>query len=106
MYERIYGGPGSTSGFCGANAGPQGSPQPFVAATHLAYCRIFYHQIDPETQFRAGGWTNNWNQPDMPAAVRIDMAPAVPDPMRLPAVSITAQLHVNRSFEDLLDVDQ
>src|SRR5436309_6719974 len=47
--ERLYAGPASTAGFCGDMA-LQGSPQPFVAATHLAHCWISYFQMNVDTQ--------------------------------------------------------
>jgi hypothetical protein len=100
VYERLY-TPGSTAGFCGDGIALQGSPQSLVAATRLAYCRISYHQIDPDTQFRGGAWVNTWSQPDLPGAVRIEMAPAAPDATRLPIVAVTAPLRVNRFFQDL-----
>jgi hypothetical protein len=101
VYERLYSGPGSTAAFCGESVALQGSPQPFVAATHLAYCRISYFQMNPDTQFRGGSWVGEWGAPTMPSAVRIEMAPAVPDPIRLPIVAITAPLYVNRFFDEL-----
>ena len=67
----------------------------------MAYCRILYFQMNPDTQFRGGGWVDSWKDPNMPSAVRIDMTPAAPDPVRLPAVSITAPLYVNRVFDEL-----
>ncbi|MBZ5673276.1 MAG: hypothetical protein LAP61_03435 [Acidobacteriia bacterium] len=101
VYERLYSGPGSTAEFCGESVALQGSGQPFVAATRLAYCRFSYFQMNPDTQFRGGGWVTAWDSPNMPSAVRIEMAPAVPDPVRLPAVAITAPLHANRLFDEL-----
>jgi hypothetical protein len=106
VYENLYAGLGSTAGFCGESLALQGSPQPLVAATHLAYCRFSYHQMDPDTQFRGGGWVNDWNQPDLPGAVRIEMAPAAPDAARLPVVAVTVALRTNRSFLDLPYEDQ
>ena len=104
--EHLYTGPGSTAGFCGEGIALQGSPQPLVAARRLAYCRISYFQMNPDTQFREGGWVDGWNQPDLPGAVRIEMGPAAPDPIRLPVVAVTAPLHANRHFEDLTYDDQ
>jgi len=98
--ERLYGGPASTAEFCGEGVALQGSPQPFVAANHLAYCRFSYFQMNPDTQFRGGGWVDAWNDPNMPSAVHIEMAPATADPIRLPVVSITAPLYVNRFFDE------
>lgn len=99
--ERLYGGPASAAGFCGEGVALQGSPQPFVAASHLAYCRFLYFQMNPDTQFRGGGWVDAWNEPNMPSAVHIEMAPATADPIRLPVVSITAPLYVNRFVDEL-----
>ena len=104
--ERLYGGPGSTASFCGEGVALQGSPRPLVAASRLAYCRISYFQMNPDTQFRGGGWVDAWNDPNMPSAVRIDMASAVPDPIRLPVVSITAPLFATRFFDELHYDDQ
>jgi hypothetical protein len=100
VYEHIYAGTGSTGGFCGDDVALQGSPQPLVAANRLAYCRISYFQMDVDTQFRGGAWVGTWRQPDLPGAVRIEMAPAAPDPIRLPIVAVTAPLRTNRRFED------
>ena len=106
VYERLYTGPGSTAGFCGESIALLGSPQPLVAATRLAYCRISYHQMDPDTQFRGGGWVDSWSQPDLPGAVRIEMVPAAPDAIRLPVVAVTVALRTNRSVLDLPYEDQ
>ncbi|MBZ5632818.1 MAG: prepilin-type N-terminal cleavage/methylation domain-containing protein [Acidobacteriia bacterium] len=103
--ERLY-TPAGTAGFCSTDVALQGSPQPLVAASRLAYCRISYFQMNPDTQFRGGAWVDSWNQPDLPGSVRILMAPAAPDPSRLPVVDVTAPLHINRSFEDLHYDDQ
>ncbi len=100
VHERPYLGPGTTSEFCSENVALQGSAQPFVAATRLAYCRFSYHQVNPDTQFRGGGWVNNWNEPNMPSAVRIEMLSAAPDAIRLPALTVTASLPVIRDFQD------
>jgi prepilin-type N-terminal cleavage/methylation domain-containing protein len=106
VYEHPYAGTASTGGFCGDDAALQGSPQPLVAASRLAYCRFSFLQMNQDTQFREGGWVNNWHQPDLPGAVRIEMAPASADPIRLPMVAVTAPLHPNRHFEDLPYEDQ
>jgi type II secretory pathway component PulJ len=106
VYERIYTGQASTAGFCGESIALQGSAQPIVAASRLAFCRISYHQIDPDTEFRGGSWVSSWSQPDLPAAVRIEMLPAAPDAARLPALGVTALLHTNRSYQDLPYEDQ
>ena len=101
VHERLYAGPASTAGFCGEGVTLQGSPQPFVAASHLAYCRFSYFQMNPDTQFRGGSWIGEWGAPTMPSVVRIEMAPAAPDPNRLPIVAITAPLYVNRFLDEV-----
>jgi prepilin-type N-terminal cleavage/methylation domain-containing protein len=106
VYEHLYTGSASTGGFCGDSAALQGSSQPLVAASHLAYCRISYFQVNPDTQFRGGSWVGSWSQPDLPGAVRIEMAPAEADPIRLPVVAVTAAVHSNRHFEDEVYEDQ
>jgi prepilin-type N-terminal cleavage/methylation domain-containing protein len=105
VYERLYAGPGSTTAFCAETVGLQGSAQPFVAATHLAFCRLSYFQMNPDTQFRGGSWVDSWKDPNMPSAVRVEMAPAIADPVRLPQVTITAPLYVNRFFDELTYYD-
>ncbi|MGH9645733.1 MAG: PulJ/GspJ family protein [Bryobacteraceae bacterium] len=101
VYERLYTGPASMAAFCSQSVAVQGSGQPFVAATHLAYCRFSYFQVIPEAQFRGGAWVEAWAGPILPSAVHIEMAPAAPDPIRLPVVAITAPLHVIRFPEEL-----
>lgn len=99
VHERLY-TPGNMAAFCSGGIALQGSPRPFVAATRLAYCRISYHQMNPDTRFQGGGWVQTWNDPILPSAVRIEMAPAAPDPTRLPVVDVSATLHTNRFFDD------
>ena len=106
IHERPYSGAGTMSEFCSENISLRGSAQPFVAATRLAYCRFFYHQVNPDTQFRGLDWVNNWNDPDLPSAVRIELLPAAPDATRLPVLSVTASLPANRFFQDLPYEDQ
>lgn len=106
VYERPYTGPASTASFCGETIAIQGSPQYLMAAGRLAYCRFSYRQTDADTQFRGPGWSAAWGFPDLPTAVRIEMAPAAPDPARLPVLAVTALLRVNRSIEDAPYEDQ
>jgi hypothetical protein len=44
--------------------------------------------------------------PDLPGVVRIEMAPAAPDPVRLPVVTVTAPVYTNRAFDDPRYEDQ
>ena len=57
--------------------------------------------MNPDTQFRGGGWVDSWHDLNMPSAVHIEMSPATADPIRLPVVSVTAPLYVNRFFDEL-----
>ena len=95
--EFLYSGPFSVSPFCGGGSFRAGvaMPQSFVLADRLAYCRISYQEIDPTT-YMGGNWVPQWTHPNLPAAVHVDMAPLIPDPARLPLVSVTAPIHVTR----------
>ena len=106
VYERPFTGPASLANFCGEALAIQGSAQFLTAAGRLAYCRFSYRQTDADTEFRGPAWIPAWGFPNLPTAVRIEMAPAAPDPTRLPILSVTATLRVNRSIEDAPYVDQ
>jgi len=95
--EFLYSGPMSTAPFCsGGNFLPgQATPQSFVLADRLAYCHISYQQRNQDTMM-GETWLPVWNQTDLPAAVRVDMEPLIPDPARLPLVPVTVPIHVNR----------
>jgi len=95
--EFLYTGPMSTAPFCLGGIFSPGhvTPQSFVLADHLAYCRISYQQSNQDTRM-GEGWVPVWNQQNLPAAVRVDMEPLVPDPARLPLVPVTVPIHVNR----------
>jgi len=95
--ESLYTGPFSTTPFCagGGFLPGQATPQSFVLADRLAYCRISYQQGNPENRF-GESWLPVWTQTNLPAAVRIDMEPLVPDAARLPLVPVTVPIHINR----------
>jgi prepilin-type N-terminal cleavage/methylation domain-containing protein len=71
----------------------QTGPSSFVLADKLAYCRLSYRDFDPRAGER---WLEQWPQDRWPTAVRIDMAPLVADPGRLPLMGVTAPIRVNR----------
>lgn len=98
--EFLYTGPLSIAPFCaGGNFQPgQATPQSFVLADRLAYCRISYQRRNPETMM-GEAWLPVWNQPNLPAAVRVDMEPLTPDPARLPLIPVTVPIHVNREVQ-------
>jgi prepilin-type N-terminal cleavage/methylation domain-containing protein len=95
--EFLYSGPFSTTLFCG-NAlliRPKATPESFVLADRLASCRILYKESRPDTPV-SGDWLQVWNRPNLPAAVRVEMVPLFPDPARLPLLTVTVPLHINR----------
>lgn len=95
--EHLYSGPLSTAPFCIAGQVPpvEATPASFVVADHLAYCRISYHEMIPDAPLQ-GSWIPAWTRPDLPSAVRIEMAQLAPNPSQLPAVSLTVPIHVTR----------
>jgi prepilin-type N-terminal cleavage/methylation domain-containing protein len=96
--EFLYTGPTSLSPFCIDNQFQPGQAQPdsFVLADRLAYCRILYQQRPPDLPPTGGKWIDLWNTPELPAAVRFDMAPLIVDPARLPLLSVTVPIHITR----------
>jgi prepilin-type N-terminal cleavage/methylation domain-containing protein len=95
--EFLYTGPFSIAPFCAGGAFSPGlaTPQSFVLADRLAYCRISYQMRNQET-LMGENWIPVWNQPNLPAAVRVDMEPLYPDPARLPLIPVTVPIHINR----------
>jgi prepilin-type N-terminal cleavage/methylation domain-containing protein len=96
--EALYTGPRSLSLFCIDNQfrPGQATPQSFVLADRLAYCRISYQDRPPDTPPMGGKWLQAWTLPELPAAVHFDMAPLIVDSSRLPLLSVTVPLHITR----------
>ena len=105
--ERLYTGPLGAGLLCtGIAADPlTGASAPtfvpiqigaysFVLADKLAYCRFSYRDLLPPPELER--WINRWIKPVLPSAIRIDMAPLVPDPSRLEPVSLTIPIRVTR----------
>jgi prepilin-type N-terminal cleavage/methylation domain-containing protein len=111
--ERPYTGPQSTVPYCG-NAPPppvsayefgaprsvaQGGAQSgasYVLAEHLASCRFSYHEPYDQNRFIETPWLPFWDKPLLPAGVRIEMRPAVPDAGGLSVLGVTVPIQVNR----------
>jgi prepilin-type N-terminal cleavage/methylation domain-containing protein len=105
--EHLYTGPRSAGSFClGAIPDPslggwapgflpiQVGPDSFVLADKLAYCRFIYREtLLPPALAR---WMPVWPKMGWPSAVRIEMAPLEAARARLPLVSITAPIRVNK----------
>ena len=73
----------------------ESGPGSFVLADKLAYCHFLYRDVPqppkPET------WTPRWVRMDeWPSAVRIDLAPLVPDPSRPQVLPVTVPLRASR----------
>jgi prepilin-type N-terminal cleavage/methylation domain-containing protein len=114
MNEFHYTGPGALLPLCAAPAvdaatgfprliPPQPSPGSFVLADKLAYCRLSYLVNDPRTRQRA--WLPRPVGGRLPEAVRIEMAPMIPDPARVQMATMTLPIHVSRdphqNYEDI-----
>lgn len=89
LRERLFYGSGAAGPACAAN------PAPIVLAERLAYCRFFYREFIPES-LDQGNWVPAWDRPNLPASVRLEMAPAAPNPARLPMVSLHVPIHITR----------
>jgi general secretion pathway protein J len=105
--EHWYTGPRGAGQFClGMGADPiTGAPAPqfapievgsgsFVLADKLAYCRFSYRDTLPAPELER--WIVHWIKPVLPSAVRIEMAPLVPDASRLEPVTLTIPVRVTR----------
>lgn len=100
--ERVYAGPESAGTLC-LGGGPQGvqfrpietGPGSFVLADRLAYCRFEFQEVMPNTQ--EVRWVPLWTTNQFPSAIRIDVAPLEPDPSKLPLLTMTAPLRVNKN---------
>lgn len=114
--ELYYAGPSSLAMLClgvgmRGEAGPvmqtrppQATPDSFVLADKLAYCRLSYLKFNE--QMRQREWLSVWNAAGLPAAIRIDMKQLIPDPSRLQLTTITLPVHANRKpFEQYDDID-
>ncbi|MEP7353486.1 MAG: prepilin-type N-terminal cleavage/methylation domain-containing protein [Acidobacteriota bacterium] len=99
--EALFSGPVSTAPFCQPagllNFWPQGA-QSFVVAARLASCRILYRQ-----RFFSGApgdWKPDWNLPNLPYAIRIEMIPP-PGVIGTGPSNITIPFHVFRDVSEV-----
>jgi prepilin-type N-terminal cleavage/methylation domain-containing protein len=93
MLEQIY-APMYNESTCAGAIAP-GQAAQVVLAEKLAYCRFLYHELIPEA-LDQGNWVPVWDRPNLPSAVRIEMAPLVPNPAELPMATVHVPIHVNR----------
>jgi prepilin-type N-terminal cleavage/methylation domain-containing protein len=105
--EHPYAHPGAAGAFClGVTPDPalgvalprfppiQTGPFSFVLADRLAFCRFIFRENLPVPPFER--WVPRWIKPEWPAAVRIEMAPLLPDPSRLQMMTVTAPLRARK----------
>jgi Prokaryotic N-terminal methylation motif len=105
--EHWYTGPIGAGAYCigtgpspdGGPAGPQFFPiaigsNSFVLADKLAYCRFSFR--DPRMKDQTPVWVTRWVKDVLPNAIRIEMAPLIPDRGRLQPVTLTIPVHVTR----------
>ena len=90
--EHPYTGPESINGFC------QGAPggTAYVLAENLAYCHFSYHEPYKAITFIETPWLPLWDKPLLPAGVRIEMRPAVPQSGGLSVMNVTVPIMVDR----------
>lgn len=99
--EIPYLGPRSAAPFC---LGPakflpvSAAPTSFVLADKLAFCRFTFLDQPPDLNLPLR-WFPRFIGPTWPQAVRIEMAPLVPDASRLQPISMVAPIHVFRHPE-------
>jgi prepilin-type N-terminal cleavage/methylation domain-containing protein len=80
----------------------EASPQSFVLADKLAYCRFVY-LTRPLTPLLPSVWKPAWTQSGWPLGIRVEMAPLAPDPTRLRPITVTAPIYLHRSPEITYD---
>ena len=68
-----------------------------VLPDQLAYCRFTYLNLIADE--RAPIWGPVFDSRTWPKAIRIEMAPLVPDPSRLQPITTTAVIRIHRNPE-------
>ena len=72
----------------------QASPQSFVLADKLAWCRFSY--LEPGNPPAIDRWRTDWVLPRWPIGLRVEMAPLEDNPARLRPLTITTNIPINR----------
>ena len=76
------------------------SPQSFILADRLAYCRFVYLERRFEPPFTL--WRSDWVRPfELPLGIRIEMAPLTTVPGELHVGTVTVPLHLTRDTTTL-----
>ncbi len=76
---------------------PQASPNSFVLADNLAFCKISYYLRGKDPNIPDPVWLPRATGLGWPLAIRIDMAPLEPDLSKLQSISVLAQIHIHRA---------
>lgn len=105
--EHLYTGPLGAGAFClGRGLDPalgvdapqfpriQIGPGSFVLADRLAYCRFLFQEARPAPELTV--WRERWILPQLPRAIRIEMAPLEANPAGLRPLTMTAPIRVTR----------
>jgi hypothetical protein len=77
---------------------PVFGPRPFVLADQLAFCKFSY-LMRSTPQKPKPVWTSSAGGLGWPTAIRVEMAPLVPDPSRLQPFTILAPIRLHRAPE-------
>lgn len=74
-------------------------PTSFILADRLAFVRFAYRRIDP--QMHTELWVPQWNFPEWPSGLRIEMAPDKWQPNQILPVTLNAAIFVkNNNFDE------
>jgi prepilin-type N-terminal cleavage/methylation domain-containing protein len=74
----------------------EASPQSFVLADQLAFCRFSYLSPVPQPG-QPPVWAASWTAVGWPRGVRVEMAPLEPDRARLQPITVTAPVRLLRT---------
>ncbi len=74
---------------------PSATPNSFVLADNLEYCR-FRYLTPARNAGDPGVWMPSWTMAGWPSGLRVEMAPVKPNPARLQPVTVTVPVFVMR----------
>ena len=106
--EHLYTGPLATGSLCsGVIPGETGAMVPqfvpvqtgsgaFVLADKLAYCRFSFRLVPRQELHLPPVWLPHWQNPMLPAGIRIEMAPLKSNAARVQPMSLSIPVHVTR----------
>jgi prepilin-type N-terminal cleavage/methylation domain-containing protein len=95
--------PYAKTGCGGESAGP--GVQTLVLANRLVTVRFFYHAPPEPNSGAPGAWTQSWNAPGLPSAVRIETLPMNGVASNLPALAVNAQIRIRRLPVTYIDAE-